>query len=279
MKEMKGKTKFTEFEATQIRKLINQKLNASKNQQKTIRNKIRSFDFYFSDFSSKKGYTVQDFDNLIKTGEIRILGKGEFENKQIKKDPENNPETSTIEKSDIKKSDIENELIINGKFCSIKDLSQSILNSTGFYCIKLKTNSRLPDRYQSILDKRTYKFIYIGKAEGQTLRERLAQELELKSPGTFFRSIGCVLKYHPIKGHLKGKSNQNNFKFSTNDKSEIIEWLKKNVELSVVKYKGDFNIESELIGKYHPLLNDTHNPMRLQELKDDKDKCRKIARE
>ena len=58
---MKGKTEFTEFEANQIRKLINQKLNASKSEQKTIRNKIRSFDFYFSDFSSKKGYTIQDF--------------------------------------------------------------------------------------------------------------------------------------------------------------------------------------------------------------------------
>ena len=144
--------------------------------------------------------------------------------------------------------------------------------------IKLKTNSRLPDRYQSILDKKKYKFIYIGKAEGQTLGERLAQELELKSPGTFFRSIGCVLKYLPIKGHLKGKANQNNFKFSTNDKSEIIEWLKKNVELSVVKFNGDFSIEIELIGKYCPLLNYTHNPMKLQELEDDKDKCREIAR-
>ncbi len=276
---MKGKTEFTEFEANQIRKLINQKLMASTNEQKSIRNKIRSFKFYFSDFSSKKGYTVQDFDNLIKTGEIRIVGKLAFENKPIKEEPKNNTQPSTTESPVIKNTNIENELIVNGKFSSIKDLSQSTLNSTGFYCIKLKTNSRLPDRYQNILDKRTYKFIYIGKAEGQTLRERLAQELELKSPGTFFRSIGCVLKYYPKKGHLKGKANQNNFKFSTIDKSEIIEWLKKNVELSIVKYKGDFNIESELIGKYCPLLNDTHNPMKLQELKDDKDKCRRIARE
>lgn len=276
---MKGKREFSKYEVNQIRKLINQKLMASKNEQKTIRNKIRGFDFYFSDFSSKKGYTVQDFDNLIKTGEIRIIGNEEFENKHIKKDPKNDLQTLAIENPATKKMNIENELIVNGKFCSIKDLNQSILNSTGFYCIKLKTNSRLPERYQKILDKRTYKFIYVGKAEGQTLRERLAQELELKSPGTFFRSIGCVLKYHPIKGHLKGKSNQNNFKFSKNDKSEIIEWLNKNIELSIVKYKGDFSIESELIGKYCPLLNDTHNPMKLQELKDDKDKCRKIARE
>ena len=275
---MKGKTEFTEFEANHIRKLINQKLMSSSNEQKSIRNKIRSFDFYFSDFSSKKGYTVQDFENLKKTRKKKIIKKAKSKNKQAKKKQKNNFHSSTIGEANIKNKDIEKELIINGKFQSIKNLNQITLNSTGFYCIKLKINSRLPDRYQKILDKRKYKFIYIGKAEGQTLRERLTQELELKRPGTFFRSIGCVLNYLPIKGHLKGKLNQNNFKFSPNDKSEIIEWLNKNVELSIVNYKGNFNIENELIGKYCPLLNDTHNPMRLQELKNDKDKCRKIAR-
>lgn len=275
---MRRKTEFTEFEANQIRKLINKKLVASNNEQKTIRNKIRSLGFYFSDFSSKKGYTVQDFENLIKTGEIKIVGQEITENTQIESELKIYVQNSTKKNPVIENKEIENELFIDGKFCSIKDLNENILNSTGFYCVRLKENSRLPDRYQSILDQRKHKFIYIGKAEGQTLKERLEQELELKSPGTFFRSIGCVLKYFPIKGHLQGKSNQNNFKFSANDKSEIIEWLRKNVDLSIAKYTGDFNIESELIRKYCPLLNDTHNPMKLQVLKDDKDKCRKIAR-
>ena len=276
---MKGKREFTEFEANQIRKLIKEKLIASKNEQKKIRNKIRSFGFYFSDFSNKKGYTVQDFDNLIRKKEIIIVGKGKFENKQIKQERKKKSQTSKIEDSIIENMNIEKELIENGKFSSIKDLNQNILGSTGFYCIRLKSNSLLPNRYQKILDKREHKYIYIGKAEGQSLRERLLQELELKSPGTFFRSIGCVLGFLPIRGHLKGKSNQNNFKFSKSDKEKIIEWLKNNVELSVVNYYGNFNIESELIEKYCPLLNDTHNPMKLKELKEDKDKCRKIARE
>lgn len=276
---MKGKTEFTEFEANLIRKLIKQKLIASRNEQKTIRDKIRNFDFYFSDFSSKRGYTVQDFDNLIKSGEISISGKRKVENKNITKNSKRYTQTQTTKQAVNKVTDIEKKLIDNGKFCSIKDLNHDTLNSTGFYCIKLKKNSKLPDRYQSILEKRKYKYIYIGKAEGQTLRERLAQELELKKAGTFFRSIGCVLEYFPIKGHLKGKSNQNNFKFSKEDKSEIIKWLKDNVELSIANYSGDFNIESVLIKKYCPLLNDTHNPMKLQELKNDKNICRKIARE
>ncbi len=267
---IKGKKEFTHNEINILLTLIDKKINSSKNEQKIIRNEIRKIGFYYSDFSSKKGYTVQDFKNLIKSGEIIIIGKSRFRNEQIKNELKKIVKNSTIEKPNIENEDIEKELIINGNFKSISDLNQNTLNSTGFYCIKLKTNSRLTDRYQSILDKRKFKFIYIGKAQGQSLRKRLAQELELKSPGTFFRSIGCVLNYLPIKGHLKGKSNQNNFKFSSKDKFDIIEWLKENVELSIVKYKGDFSMESELIGKYFPLLNDTYNPMKLQELKDDK---------
>ena len=51
-----------------------------------------------------------------------------------------------------------------------------------------------------------------------------------------------------------------------------------NVEVSVATYEGDFDIENELIKKYCPLLNDTHNPMRLVELREDKARCRKFAR-
>ena len=72
-KMMKGKRKFSEHEANQIRKLINQKVLASTNEQKGIRNVIREkYGFYFSDFSSKKGYKVENFEKLIKTKEIRI---------------------------------------------------------------------------------------------------------------------------------------------------------------------------------------------------------------
>jgi len=198
MKEMKGIREFTNFEANEIRKLINKKLMASTSEQKSIRNKIRSFNFYFSDFSSKKGYTIQDFNDLIKSGQIKIIGAGKTKEIKPKKVSDIQTENQITEETIVKNKDLENNLIVNGKFCSIKDLNQDTLNSTGFYCIKLKPNSRFPERYQNILDKRKHKFIYIGKAEGQTLRERLSQELELKRPGTFFRSIGCVLTYLPI---------------------------------------------------------------------------------
>lgn len=274
---MKGKREFTEDEANKIRNLIKQKLLASKNEQKGIRNKIRALKFFFSDFSDKKGYTVDDFNQLIKSGQIRII-KGTNHpindtNKIVKEPP-----IKTEIDSKISRKDIEQELFAASNFRQYIELDSSTLDKTGFYCLKLKKYSKLPDRYQLILDKRKYKYLYIGKAEGQTLRDRLGQEIEHKSPGTFFRSIGCVLGYLPIKGHLKGRSNQNNYKFSAPDTSEIVKWLISNVEISIVEYSGSFEIEKEFIKKYCPLLNDTHNPMKLQELKDDKDKCRRIAR-
>mgnify|MGYP001061491924 CR=1 FL=1 len=274
---MKGKREFTDDEANKIRNLIKQKLLASTNEQKGIRNKIRDLKFYFSDFSDKKGYTVDDFNQLIKSGQIRIIG-GKTQSTKETNEIIPKPPMKTRVDSKVADENIEKELIATGNFRQYIDLDSRTLSKTGFYCLRLKENSKLPDRYQLILDKRKFKYLYIGKAEGQTLGERLGQEIEHKSPGTFFRSIGCVLRYSPIKGHLKGHSNQNNYKFSTTDTAEIVKWLKSNVEISIVENNGSFEIEKDFIKKYCPLLNDTHNPMKLQELKDDKDKCRKIAR-
>ena len=275
---MKGNREFTQFEANEIRKLIAEKLLASHSDQKSIRRKIRNFKFFFSDFSSKKGYTIEDFENLIITRQIKIIGTPEIGAVENPNNVTKKNERARVNSTPDGNTSLENKLMDKGNFCSIENLDQHILNSTGFYCIKLKSGSKLPERYQRLLEKRKYEFVYLGIAKGQTLRERLSQELELKSPGTFFRSIGCVLGFQPIKGHLVGNSNQNNFKFPQEDKSEIIQWLKKNIELSIAKAKDDFSIEKDLIRKYCPLLNQSHNPLKLQELKNDLDKCRLIAR-
>jgi len=71
---MKGKKIFTKAEADAIRILIKMKLQAPPDKQKGIRQKIRNIGFYYSDFSANKdGYTVSDFDNLIKSGAIKII--------------------------------------------------------------------------------------------------------------------------------------------------------------------------------------------------------------
>jgi len=41
-----------------------------------------------------------------------------------------------------------------------------------------------------------------------------------------------------MKGHLKGHSNQNNYKFSQSDTAKIVKWLKSNIRISIVENKG-----------------------------------------
>lgn len=259
---------FTTKEMEKIIDLIEQKVVASRNEQRNIRNKIRSIGFYFSDFSNKKGYTVDDFKELIQAGEIEIL-----DTKRTGKVKTN----SNSENYVLKEVDIADRLVNGNNFKDISQLDNRILDKNGFYCIRLKDKSKLPDRYQSIFEEGEYKFIYIGKAE-KTLRQRLKQEMEHKSAGTFFRSIGCVLGYSPMKGHLIDKANQNNFKFSKEDTDKIISWLKENVEISIVEYEGNFDlIEGELISRYTPLLNINKNPSKLQQLIDDRKRCKNIA--
>jgi hypothetical protein len=277
---MKGKTQFSRDEANRIIELIEQKLLASQSEQKNIRNQLRNIGFYYSNFSNKKGYNVNDFNQLIVSRNIEIKNEDNSTKQQLKTSGKESkkeiPNIISDKKNDFE--EIDQRFLIENKFVSYSELDNEILNCTGFYLIKLKLGSKLPDRYQNVLDQRKNKYIYIGKAEGQTLKDRLEQEIEHKSPGTFFRSIGTVLEKSPIKGHLKGKKNQNNFKFSESDTLEIIEWLKMNVEISIIKNTNDFNFEKTLINKYCPLLNDTHNPKKLLELKEDKAICRKIAR-
>lgn len=169
------------------------------------------------------------------------------------------------------------ELFSKTEFYDFDKLAASILGQKGLYCIRLKANAKLPDRYNKILNKRENKIIYIGKAYRQSLQDRLSQEVYHTRPGTFFRSIGAVLGYTPIPGHLKGMSNQKNYKFSKTDTEAITKWLLKNTELAVCPIEDDFSIEDNLIKKYCPLLNDKHNPMKLAELKADRQRCREIA--
>lgn len=278
---MKGKRKFTKNEIDLIKYLIKQKCSADRNTQKTIRNKIRKIGFYYTDFSNTKGYTPEGFEELIQTGDIKVKGGNSNNNTA-------SPLLTEVEIKDqkanitaITPAEVEDKLIINGTFRSASNIDHDVPDTTGFYCIKLSDNSSLPERYQKILKDREHRLLYIGKAEGQLLKERfLNQELRAIGHGTFFRSIGAVLGYKPPVGSLREKANKNNYKFSKSDGKKIIEWINSNLEVNWFGYEGPFDdIEEPIIRKYKPLLNDTHNPLRLKELREDKDECRRIARE
>lgn len=70
---MQGKNIFTSLEAEMIRNLLREKSLASRSEQKKIRAKLRDLEFYITDFDqSQSGFTVIDFENLIKNKIIVI---------------------------------------------------------------------------------------------------------------------------------------------------------------------------------------------------------------
>ncbi|MBI3739772.1 MAG: hypothetical protein HY258_12050 [Chloroflexi bacterium] len=72
---MKGKNTFTSSEIVEIKKLIVEKVRAPRHKQGGIRKKIRDIGFYWEDFnfgSSHEGYTVEDFDALIRFKQIKV---------------------------------------------------------------------------------------------------------------------------------------------------------------------------------------------------------------
>ena len=75
---MKGKSTFTDREAKDIRIALTNCRTLDRDAQKDIReNELRRrLNFYISDFTkSKKGFSPDDFDNLIKSGKVIITGK------------------------------------------------------------------------------------------------------------------------------------------------------------------------------------------------------------
>lgn len=271
---MTGRDKFTLQEIEKLKGLVKEYSRAnSAADQKKVRVKLRNIGFYVSDFGIQN-ITPQVFEGLINKGNIKCS------NANLK------TETPVFEKpipilkpvKEIKHDAIEDQLI-NGVFRKASLIDSIVPDQTGFYCIRLAKDSKLPERYQSHLKDREHNIIYLGIAAGQTLYKRfLGQELRAKGHGTFFRSIGAVLGYTPERGSLINAANKNNYKFSKSDKAKIIDWINQNLEVNWVTFEGDFSIEAQWISKHCPLLNDTHNPLKLQELKIDKDNCRSIAR-
>ena len=64
---IKGESEYSKEVADKICALIEKKLKADKNEQKSIRDKIRSLGFYSSDFGMGPGYgyTVEDFLRVV----------------------------------------------------------------------------------------------------------------------------------------------------------------------------------------------------------------------
>ena len=74
---MKGKDTFTQAEIYELKSLIKEKISANKNQQKSIQAKMRKIGFYSSDDFGISDLQPLDFENLIKSNRIKVLGESQ----------------------------------------------------------------------------------------------------------------------------------------------------------------------------------------------------------
>lgn len=272
---MERKSQFTSSELERLRLLVKKfsQANAA-DERKSYRVKMRNIGFHVSDFEIQN-ITPQLFEGLLKSGKIKVIDslfsqpikvKSEHTAIILDKKPTSEFSTTLFEK------------LTNGTFKKAGDIDHLVPDETGFYCIRLAKGSKLNARYHNHLINREHAIIYIGKAENQSLKKRfLGQELRAKGHGTFFRSIGAVLGFLPEKGSLLVAKNKNNYTFTTAEEKKIIAWINEHLEVNWITYKGDFSIEKKWIASCCPLLNDTHNPQKLAELRADKAYCRAVA--
>ena len=74
---MKGKNTFTQDEIEQLKALIKERVQAKyRDKQKHIRAKMRAIGFYGGDDFGIKDCQLSDFENLIKSGRIKVLDYG-----------------------------------------------------------------------------------------------------------------------------------------------------------------------------------------------------------
>ena len=259
---MKGKNQFSEFEFEQLKRLTSEKVKASPDKQKGIRNKIRNLGFYYSDFNSQKiGYDLNDLQQLINSGKIKIIGQ----NKLPKPKVESIKRTQT-QKTETKLNDYENLSQILSKFSAnrfdpILDHESKIDNSSGNYIICKRKNVDLPKNITGIEFKLfdNLEVIYTGIA-GKSLKTRdFRQHFKGNNAGrsTLRKSLGVLFGYKLIprdKDPNTGKT-----KFCVEDEIKLSDWMQKNLIMYFLPNSEFNNLEDKLIEHFNPPLNLSKN--------------------
>lgn len=258
---MKGQSTFTSLQIQTIKKLIAEKVVSPPDKQKGIRGKIRSIGFHYSDFSSKKdGYTVADFEALIRSGQIKISDRNfnsstTATTKPIDKTKPVERKVLIIQKSNVLISNLDNFKV--NRFDPKADSETIIANSSGNYILCLKKNSKLPTRsIKPILTNfEGLQVIYTGIA-GSSLRTRdFRQHFKGNNAGrsTLRKSLGVLFGYKQIP--RDSDPNTGKTKFGNADELKLSEWMCNNLIMFFLPTSDYDSIEIELINHFNPPLN------------------------
>ncbi|MAM29452.1 MAG: hypothetical protein CMC13_10570 [Flavobacteriaceae bacterium] len=259
---MKGKNQFSKSEFKQLKILIKEKQTADKTEQKSIRNRIRKIGFYFSDFSNKKkGYDISDLEQLVKTGQIKIVGlinnieKPKIATKQ--KENSKQTEVNTFNKLNLTK------VLVNfakNRFEPNKDLENVIPDTCGNYIICLKKQSKLPkSEYKVELQSFDgLNVIYTGIA-GKSLKKRDYRQHFKGNAGssTLRKSLGVLFGYKLIPRDKNPESRKT--KFDLKDESKLSDWMNLNLVMYFLPNSDFDDLENKLIDRLNPPLNLSKN--------------------
>lgn len=259
---MERKRIFTSKEIEAIKRLINRKVVASKEEQKKIRDEIRDvYGFYYSEFSSKKGYTVTDLQDLIDAGEIIVSDSSnptsqKTENREIikrLKDDTMGGETGTHSYNlDSSLNSFRQNL-----FDPLADSESKIPDKAGNYIICLREGSCLPivSVVPEFIKFENLDVIYTGIASSSLRSRDYRQHFKGNNAGrsTLRKSLGVLFGYKKIPRDSDPSTGKT--KFSDADETKLSEWMAKNLILFVLPNKDHENLEIGLIKHFNPPLN------------------------
>lgn len=263
---MKGQNTFTTSQIDQIKKLIADKVLATPDKQKGIRGKIRRLGFHYSDFSSKKnGYTVADFETLISSAQIKVIG-GNYKPISV---PTAKATTKVLAVAKpiatITSTDFNSILKIlkQNRFDPKMDSERIIADSSGNYILCLRTNSKLPivevKPTLTIFDG--LQVIYTGIAGGSLRSRDYRQHFKGNNAGrsTLRKSLGVLFVYKQIP--RDSDSSTGKTKFGNTDEEKLTEWMCSNLIMYFLPTSKFDSIEIQLINHFNPPLNlkDNHN--------------------
>jgi|SRR6185312_3102790 len=257
---MKGQNTFTSLQVQTIKKLISEKVAATPDKQKGIRGKIRNIGFHYSDFSSKKdGYTVADFEALIRSGQIKI-SDGIYKPSTAATKTTDKPKSGEKKLSAIKISIGLNGYLDNfriNRFDPKTDNETIITNSPGNYILCLRKNSKLPPvSIKPILTSfEGLQVIYTGIASGSLRTRDFRQHFKGNNAGrsTLRKSLGVLFGCRQIP--RDSDPNTGKTKFSNADEVKLSEWMCNNLIMFFLPTSHFDSIEIELINYFNPPLN------------------------
>lgn len=157
----------------------------------------------------------------------------------------------------------EPDWVLNAKRVPVRGVADLLPRAPGLYAVFIDDPGCLPDPFEEIAATRTNPhLLYVGQASGSLYQRVWVEELQHRSPGTFFRSIGVMLGYISPKG---GRI----FAFAPRDKCAISAWIAEHLAVAWTVAVRYMNAEERgAILRHCPLLNITHNPKRIAQLRE-----------